>query len=66
VDFLSDVNWALVAPLIVLQAILMVAALASCLKQEETNGPKGMWILVIIFVNIIGPVLYFVIGRKSA
>ncbi|MCM3584781.1 PLD nuclease N-terminal domain-containing protein [Mesobacillus maritimus] len=62
---LTEVNWALIAPLIVLQLILMVFALVNCVKQEETNGPKWMWILIIIFVNIVGPVLYFLMGRKN-
>ena len=62
---LTEVNWALIAPLIVLQLILMVFALVNCVKQEETNGPKWIWILIIIFVNIVGPVLYFLMGRKN-
>jgi hypothetical protein len=64
-ELLQDVNWSLVAPLIVLQVILMIAALVSCLKQEETNGPKWLWVLIILFVNILGPILYFVMGRKN-
>ena len=64
-ELLQDVNWSLVAPLIVLQVILMIAALVSCIKQEETNGPKWMWVLIILFVNILGPILYFVMGRKN-
>ena len=64
-ELLQDVNWSLVAPLIVLQVILMIAALVSCLKQEETNGPKWMWVLIILFVNLLGPILYFVMGRKN-
>lgn len=63
---MPDLNWALIAPLIILQVILAVFALVSCIKQEETNGPKWMWILFILFVNLIGPILYFVIGRKNA
>jgi hypothetical protein len=63
-ELLQDINWSLVAPLIVLQVILMIAALVSCLKQEETNGPKWLWALIILFVNILGPILYFVMGRK--
>ncbi|MFC5711794.1 PLD nuclease N-terminal domain-containing protein [Thalassorhabdus alkalitolerans] len=43
----------------------MITALADCLKRDKTNGPKWMWILIIIFVNILGPILYFVIGRKD-
>jgi len=64
-ELLQDVNWSLVAPLIVLQVILMIAALVSCMKQEETNGPKWMWVLIILFVNLLGPILYFVMGRKN-
>ena len=64
-ELLQDVNWSLVAPLIVLQVILMIAALVSCMRQEETNGPKWLWVLIILFVNILGPILYFVMGRKN-
>ncbi|MFZ0445678.1 MAG: PLD nuclease N-terminal domain-containing protein [Bacillus sp. (in: firmicutes)] len=64
-ELLQDINWSLVAPLIVLQVILMIAALVSCIKQEETNGPKWMWVLIILFVNLLGPILYFVMGRKN-
>ena len=62
---LLELNWALIAPIIVLQLILMVTAIVSCVRQEGTNGPKWLWILIIIFINIIGPILYFVIGRKN-
>lgn len=58
-------SWELVAPIIILDLILVISALVSCLKEENTNGPKWMWILVILFVNLIGPVLYFVIGRQK-
>ncbi|WP_338473177.1 PLD nuclease N-terminal domain-containing protein [Niallia sp. XMNu-256] len=61
-----DVNWALVAPPLVLQLILMIFALVNCVKQEETKGPKWMWFVIIIFVNIVGPVIYFLFGRKKS
>ncbi|MBM4765186.1 PLD nuclease N-terminal domain-containing protein [Bacillus sp. B15-48] len=64
-DVLTEINWALLAPILFLQAILMITALISCVKQEETNGPKGMWIAIIIIVNLIGPILYFLFGRKN-
>lgn len=60
-----EINWALLAPVIGLQLILMVAALISCLKAEATNGPKWMWILVIIFGSLIGSVAFFVAGRRN-
>ncbi|MCA0993422.1 PLD nuclease N-terminal domain-containing protein [Guptibacillus hwajinpoensis] len=65
-EVLNDINWALVAPLLILQAILTISALVSCIKQKETNGPKWMWILLILFVNLFGAILYFVIGRKNS
>lgn len=55
----------LLVPVLILQFILMATALVSCLKQKETNGPKWLWIIVIIFLNIIGPILYFIFGRKE-
>jgi hypothetical protein len=65
-EVLHDINWALVAPLLILQAILTISALVSCIKQKETNGPKWMWILLILFVNLFGAIIYFVIGRKNS
>ncbi|MED4018130.1 PLD nuclease N-terminal domain-containing protein [Sutcliffiella cohnii] len=62
---LMQINWAIIAPIFVLQLILMVFALISCLRQDETNGPKWLWVLIIIFINILGPILYFVIGKKN-
>ncbi|WP_233254336.1 PLD nuclease N-terminal domain-containing protein [Salipaludibacillus keqinensis] len=64
-EAMQNINWALVAPIIVLQFILMVVALVDCLKQNQTNGPKWIWIIVILFINLIGPILYFIFGRRS-
>ncbi|WP_449538033.1 PLD nuclease N-terminal domain-containing protein [Ferdinandcohnia sp. Marseille-Q9671] len=61
---MTDINWALAAPIIVIQLILMVTALVDLFRSEETNGPKALWAVVILFISILGPVLYFVIGRK--
>lgn len=60
-----DINWSLIAPLIVIQFILMVVALLDLRKQVETNGPKIVWLFVIILGNTIGPIIYFIFGRKD-
>ncbi|WP_050615216.1 PLD nuclease N-terminal domain-containing protein [Bacillus testis] len=52
-------------PVVVLQLILMVTALVSLYKRPHTNGPKWLWTIIILFVNIVGPVAYFTIGRKE-
>ncbi len=64
-NILSSIPWAIIAPILVLQFILMVVALISCIRQEETNGPKWLWVVLIIFINLLGPILYFVIGRRQ-
>jgi len=55
----------LLIPVFLVQIALLIFALVDLLKRENTNGPKWLWIILIIFVNIIGPVLYFVIGRRD-
>jgi hypothetical protein len=52
-------------PVIVIELALMVAALVDLIKRAETRGPKWVWLLVIVLVNFIGPIVYFVIGRKD-
>ncbi|MCG1023686.1 PLD nuclease N-terminal domain-containing protein [Sutcliffiella horikoshii] len=62
---MENINWSLAAPLIVLQLILVVTALISLARQEHTNGPKWVWAFIILFITTIGPILYFIIGRKN-
>ncbi|RJX38641.1 PLDc_N domain-containing protein [Paenibacillus pinisoli] len=56
----------LLVPLIILQLILMIIALVLCVKTEETRGPKLMWVLIIIFGQLIGPIAFFLFGRRQA
>lgn len=55
----------IIAPIIVIQLILMVIALVLCVKAESTRGPKLMWVLIIIFVSIFGPIAFFIAGRRN-
>jgi hypothetical protein len=52
-------------PVVVVQLILLVVALLDLLKREKTRGPKWVWVLVILFVNMFGPIIYFVFGRDN-
>lgn len=55
----------LLIPVIILELGLMVAALVDLVKREKTKGPKWVWILVIVFVNLFGPIVYFQVGRDE-
>ena len=44
---------------------LKVAALADLRRRpaDEIRGPKALWV-ALLFVNFVGPVAYFAVGRK--
>jgi hypothetical protein len=52
-------------PILILQLVLLAAALIDLARRERTRGPKWVWVLVILFVNLIGPVIYFMFGREE-
>ena len=54
----------LVLPLIILQFILAITALVHVLRHPNYRfGNKVIWVLVVLFVQFIGPIFYFVFGR---
>lgn len=55
----------LLIPVILIELGLMIAALVDLVRREQTRGPKWVWALVIVLVNFIGPIIYFVAGRKE-
>ncbi|HVC81275.1 MAG TPA: PLDc N-terminal domain-containing protein [Chloroflexota bacterium] len=50
-----------------LQLLLLVAALSDIRRRAATeiNGGKRLW-TALAFVNGIGPIAYFVLGRKRS
>lgn len=64
-EVLNSINWAVIAPLLVIWFILIIVALIDWIRIKETNGPKWLWLLIILFISTLGPVLYFIIGRKN-
>ncbi len=57
-------NLALFLPLVLLEFLLMIAAAIHVVKHPHYRfGTKAMWLLIVLLVQIIGPVCYFVFGR---
>jgi len=50
-------------PVLVIQLALLVTALVDLARRPSTRGPKWAWALAILFINIIGPIVYFIFGR---
>ncbi|MFB4169995.1 PLDc N-terminal domain-containing protein [Virgibacillus sp. JSM 102003] len=65
IDIFSEINWAIIAPIIVIQGILLIISVIDLIRIEKTNGPKWLWFIIVIFINIIGPIIYFIFGRRQ-
>jgi len=50
---------------ILLQLGLMVFALIDLARREKTRGPKWLWVLVIVLGELIGPIVYLLVGREE-
>ena len=59
--------WQLILILVVLFLGILptIIALVDILKSEFKGNNKIVWILVVLFANFFGAVLYFLIGREQ-
>ncbi len=57
----------LVLPLAALELILIIVALIDLIRREpgRVNGSKVVWALIIVLIGTIGPICYFILGRKE-
>ncbi|MBC1496835.1 PLDc_N domain-containing protein [Listeria welshimeri] len=56
---------ALIIPVIILYLALLLTAIIDLAKNWQTRKNPIIWLLVIIFINIFGPVIYLIFGRKE-
>jgi drug/metabolite transporter (DMT)-like permease len=54
-----------IIPIVLLQLILMIVALVDLVRREKTRGPKWIWAIIIILGELLGPIVYFIIGREE-
>ena len=59
--------WQLILILVVLflGVLPTIIALVDILKSEFKGNNKIVWILVVLFANFFGAILYFLIGREQ-
>jgi hypothetical protein len=62
-----DGLFALLIPLIVIQLALLVAALYDLTRpgRRVKGDNKVVWVVIIVFVQMLGPILYFLAGREE-
>jgi hypothetical protein len=51
--------------IILLQIGLILVALRDLIGRERTKGPKWAWALIILFISLIGPIVYLLVGREE-
>ncbi len=57
----------LLVPVFLIQLGLMGLAVVDLLHQDRRvrGNSKAMWAVIIVFVNLLGPILYFLVGRDD-
>ncbi|MPW24367.1 hypothetical protein GC105_00990 [Alkalibaculum sp. M08DMB] len=51
-------------PLLIIQLILLITALIHVLRHPNYRfGNRVIWIFVVVLIQIVGPIIYFVFGR---
>jgi uncharacterized protein YybS (DUF2232 family) len=55
-----------ILPLVLLQLILMIVALVDLVRREKVRYlPKWAWAIIIILGELLGPIIYLIIGREE-
>jgi hypothetical protein len=53
-----------IIPILIIQLALAITALVHVLKHPNYRfGNKIIWILIVLLIQIIGPIVYFIFGR---
>jgi tryptophan-rich sensory protein len=56
----------IILPLLLIQLTLAFISIRDILRQERYRfGNRPMWIVIALFVNIVGPILYFTLGKSD-
>lgn len=51
-------------PIIIIELVLAITALIHVLRHKKYRfGNMVMWIIIVLVLQIIGPIVYFVLGR---
>ncbi len=52
-------------PVLLLQLGLAIFCLVDLARRNRTRGPKWMWAIIIVFGELVGPLVYLFIGREE-
>lgn len=52
-------------PLLIVQLSLMIYCVIKILKEGVGNLKPTAWIIIVLFVNMLGPIAFLLVGRKQ-
>jgi hypothetical protein len=56
----------LLLPIILIELGLLVFALYDLAKRKKVRGgSKWLWLVIILFISLIGPIVYLILGREE-
>ncbi len=58
-------NWLMLLPLFALQLSLALYCIRKIVKDGVRNLSKPLWIGLVLFLNLVGPVLFMLVGQKE-
>ena len=64
IDFMAFLP--IILPVIAVGTLLVLIALIDLYLHRKMRKNVLIWTLIILFANTLGPILYFVIGRKES
>ncbi len=62
---ITPVKILIIAIALLVGLLLPILALLSILKSEFKDNDKLIWVLVVLFIPVIGSIIYFTKGKKS-
>jgi uncharacterized integral membrane protein len=51
-------------PILIINIIVMIAAIVNMVKKDLPFGDKVLWLIIVIFGQLTGAVIYFAVGSK--
>lgn len=52
-------------PLVTIQFFLVIYCLVKIIKQGTANLNKWIWVIIVIGINLFGPIIFLAIGRRK-
>lgn len=57
-------NLLIISPIIIIQLSLALFCIIKIFKEGVANLNKWIWVLIVLFISLFGPVIFLTVGRR--